>query len=130
MRKANQGLEELRKHVDTIIVVPNQNLFKIASEQTTFEESFLLSNDVLKHGVQSITDLMVRPGMINLDFADVETVMSSSGKAMMGTGEAEGEGRALKAAEQAMTNPLIDDYSLKSAKGLLINITAKKSYTF
>ena len=123
MRKANQGLEELRKHVDTIIVVPNQNLFKIASEQTTFEESFTLSNDVLLHGVQGITDLMVRPGLINLDFADVESVMSSMGKAMMGTGEAEGEGRAIKAAEAAINNPLIDDYTLKGAKGLLVNIT-------
>ena len=126
MRRAQQGLEELRKHVDTIIVVPNQNLFKIASEQTTFEESFELSNDVLLHGVQSITDLMVRPGLINLDFADVETVMASMGKAMMGTGEAEGEGRALKAAEMAISNPLIDDYTLKGAKGLLVNITGGK----
>ena len=126
MRKAQQGLEELRKHVDTIIVVPNQNLFKIASDQTTFEESFQLSNDVLLHGVQSITDLMVRPGLINLDFADVETVMSSMGKAMMGTGQAEGEGRAVKAAEMAINNPLIDDYTLKGAKGLLVNITGGK----
>ena len=126
MRKAQQGLEELRKHVDTIIVVPNQNLFKIASEETTFEESFELSNDVLMHGVQSITDLMVRPGLINLDFADVETVMSSMGKAMMGTGQAEGEGRATKAAEMAINNPLIDDYTLKGAKGLLVNITGGK----
>ena len=126
MRRAQQGLEELRKHVDTIIVVPNQNLFKIASEQTTFEESFELSNNVLLHGVQSITDLMVRPGLINLDFADVETVMSSMGKAMMGTGEAEGEGRAVKAAEAAINNPLIDDYTLKGAKGLLVNITGGK----
>jgi cell division protein FtsZ len=126
MRKAQQGLEELRKHVDTIIVVPNQNLFKIASEQTTFEESFELSNDVLLHGVQSITDLMVRPGLINLDFADVETVMSSMGKAMMGTGQADGEGRATKAAEMAINNPLIDDYTLKGAKGLLVNITGGK----
>ncbi len=126
MRRAQSGLEELRKHVDTIIVVPNQNLFKIASEQTTFEESFELSNDVLLHGVQSITDLMVRPGLINLDFADVETVMSSMGKAMMGTGEAEGEGRATKAAEMAINNPLIDDYTLKGAKGLLVNITGGK----
>ena len=123
MRRAQQGLEELRKHVDTIIVIPNQNLFKIATEQTTFEESFDLSNDVLMHGVQSITDLMVRPGLINLDFADVETVMSSMGKAMMGTGEAEGEGRATKAAEMAISNPLIDDYTLQGAKGLLVNIT-------
>ena len=126
MRRAQQGLEELRKHVDTIIVIPNQNLFKIASEQTTFEESFDLSNDVLLHGVQSVTDLMVRPGLINLDFADVESVMSSMGKAMMGTGEAEGEGRALKASEMAITNPLIDDYTLKGAKGLLVNITGGK----
>jgi len=126
MRKAQQGLEELRKHVDTIIVVPNQNLFKIASEETTFEESFELSNDVLLHGVKSITDLMVRPGLINLDFADVETVMSSMGKAMMGTGESEGEGRAVKAAELAINNPLIDDYTLKGAKGLLVNITGGK----
>jgi len=126
MRRAQQGLEELRKHVDTIIVIPNQNLFKIANEQTTFEESFNLSNNVLMHGVQSITDLMVRPGLINLDFADVETVMASMGKAMMGTGEAEGEGRALKAAEMAVSNPLIDDYTLKGAKGLLVNITGGK----
>jgi cell division protein FtsZ len=123
MRRAQQGLEELRKHVDTIIVIPNQNLFKIANEQTTFKESFNLSNNVLMHGVQSVTDLMVRPGIINLDFADVETVMASMGKAMMGTGEAEGEGRAMKAAEMAISNPLIDDYTLKGAKGLLVNIT-------
>ena len=126
MRRAHQGLEELRRHVDTIIVVPNQNLFKIANEETTFESSFELSNDVLLHGVQSITDLMVRPGLINLDFADVESVMSAMGKAMMGTGEAEGEGRAIKAAEMAITNPLIDDYTLKGAKGLLVNITGGK----
>ena len=125
-RRANLGLEELKKHVDTNIVIPNQNLFKIANEQTTFEESFELSNDVLLHGVRSITDLMVRPGLINLDFADVETVMSRMGKAMMGTGEAEGEKRAEQAAELAINNPLIDDYSLKGAKGLLINITGGK----
>jgi len=123
MKRAQQGLEELRKHVDTIIVIPNQNLFKIANEQTTFKESFNLSNNVLMHGVQSVTDLMVRPGIINLDFADVETVMASMGKAMMGTGEAEGEDRAMKAAEMAISNPLIDDYTLKGAKGLLVNIT-------
>ena len=123
MRRAIEGLEELKKHLDTAIVVPNQNLFKIASETTTFEESFSLSNDVLKHGVQSITDLMVRPGMINLDFADVETVMSSMGKAMMGTGEAEGENRAMVATEMALNNPLIDEYSLQGARGLLVNIT-------
>ena len=126
MQRAQIGLEELRKHVDTIIVIPNQNLFKIANEQTTFEESFNLSNNVLMHGVQSVTDLMVRPGIINLDFADVETVMASMGKAMMGTGEAEGEGRAMKATEMAISNPLIDDYTLKGAKGLLVNITGGK----
>jgi cell division protein FtsZ len=123
MRRAQQGLEELRKHVDTIIVIPNQNLFKIATEQTTYKESFQLSNSILRHGVQSVTDLMVKDGLVNLDFADVETVMSSMGKAMMGTGEAEGEDRAAKATDLALNNPLIDDYSLKGAKGLLINIT-------
>jgi cell division protein FtsZ len=126
MKRAQIGLEELRKHVDTIIVIPNQNLFKIANEQTTFEESFNLSNNVLMHGVQSVTDLMVRPGIINLDFADVETVMASMGKAMMGTGEAENEGRAMKATEMAISNPLIDDYTLAGAKGLLVNITGGK----
>tara|TARA_B100001123_G_scaffold446060_1_gene599305 strand:- start:18 stop:1505 length:1488 start_codon:yes stop_codon:yes gene_type:complete len=129
MRRAQQGLEELRKHVDTIIVIPNQNLFKIATEKTTYKESFQLSNSVLRHGVQSVTDLMVKDGLVNLDFADVETVMSSMGKAMMGTGEAEGEGRALKATEMALNNPLIDDYSLKGAKGLLINITGGEDLT-
>ena len=123
MRRAVEGWEKLKKHLDASIVVPNQNLFKIANEATTFEKSFSLSNDVLKHGVRSITDLMVRPGLINLDFADVETVMSSMGKAMMGTGEAEGENRAISATEMALNNPLIDDYSLKGAKGLLVNIT-------
>ncbi len=129
MRRGQQGLEELRKHVDTIIVIPNQNLFKIANEKTTFKESFKLSNNVLRYGVQSITDLMVKEGLVNLDFADVETVMSSMGKAMMGTGEAEGEGRAHKATEMALNNPLIDDYSLKGAKGLLINITGGEDLT-
>lgn len=129
MNRAIQGLEELKKHVDTNIVIPNQNLFKVASETTTFEESFELSNRVLKHGVQSITDLMVRPGLINLDFADVETIMSGMGKAMMGTGEAEGDKRAFESAEQALKNPLIDEYSLRGAKGLLINITGGKDLT-
>ena len=129
MRRAQLGLEELRKHVDTIIVIPNQNLFKIANEKTTYKESFQLSNSVLRHGVQSITDLMVKDGLVNLDFADVETVMSSMGKAMMGTGEAEGEGRAAKATDLALNNPLIDDYSLRGAKGLLINITGGEDLT-
>ena len=129
MRRAYHGLEELRKHVDTIIVVPNQNLFKVANENTTLEESFELSNNVLKHGVQSITDLMVKPGLINLDFADVESIMKSMGKAMMGTGEAEGEKRAIESAELALNNPLIDEYSLKGAKGLLVNITGGDDLT-
>ena len=129
MRRAIEGLEELKKHLDTVIVVPNQNLFKIASETTTFKNAFILSNNVLKHGVQSITDLMVRPGMINLDFADVETVMSSMGKAMMGTGEAEGENRGKVATELALNNPLIDEYSLKGARGLLVNITGGDDLT-
>ena len=129
MRSAVMGLEQFKKHLDTVIVVPNQNIFKIASETTTLEESFNLSNNVLKHGVQSVTDLMVRPGMINLDFADVETVMSSKGKAMMGTGEAEGENRAMSATEMALNNPLIDEYSLQGAKGLLINITGGNDLT-
>ena len=129
MRRAQQGLEELRKHVDTIIVIPNQNLFKIANEKTTYKESFQLSNGILRHGVQSVTDLMVKDGLVNLDFADVETVMSKMGKAMMGTGEAEGEGRAIKATDIALNNPLLDDYSLKGAKGLLINITGGEDLT-
>ena len=129
MKRALQGLEELKKHVDTNIVIPNQNLFKIANEKTTFEESFELSNRVLLQGVQSVTDLMTRPGLINLDFADVETVMSGMGKAMMGTGEAEGDKRALQAATLALNNPLIDEYSLQGAKGLLINITGGKDLT-
>ena len=129
MRRGQQGLEELRKHVDTIIVIPNQNLFKVANEKTTLKESFKLSNGVLRHGVQSVTDLMVKQGLINLDFADVETVMSRMGKAMMGTGEAEGEDRATKATEMALNNPLIDDYSLRGARGLLINITGGEDLT-
>ena len=129
MRRALAGLEELKKHLDTVIVVPNQNLFKIANENTTLKEAFTLSNNVLKHGVQSVTDLMVKPGIVNLDFADVETVMSSMGKAMMGTGEAEGENRAMAATDMALNNPLIDEYSLKGAKGLIVNITGGEDLT-
>ena len=129
MRIAHQGLEELKKHLDTNIIVPNQNLFKISNEKTSFKNSFGLSNDVLKFGAQSVTDLMVRPGLINLDFADVETVMKGMGKAMMGTGEAEGENRAEEASNAALNNPLIDDYSLKGAKGLLLNITGGSDLT-
>ena len=129
MRIAHQGLEELKKHLDTNIIVPNQNLFKIINEKTTFKDSFGLSNDVLKSGVQSVTDLMVRPGLVNLDFADVETIMKGMGKAMMGTGEAEGEKRAEEATSAALNNPLIDEYSLKGAKGLLVNITGGNDLT-
>jgi len=129
MRIALQGLEELKKHLDTNIVVPNQNLFKIITEKTTFKNSFGLSNDVLKSGVQSVTDLMVRPGLVNLDFADVETIMKGMGKAMMGTGEAEGEKRHEAATSAALNNPLIDEYSLKGAKGLLVNITGGNDLT-
>ncbi len=129
MRIAHQGLEELKKHLDTNIVVPNQNLFKIVNEKTTLKHSFGLSNDVLKFGVQSVTDLMVKPGLVNLDFADVETIMKGMGKAMMGTGEAEGEKRAEQATQAALLNPLIDEYSLKGAKGLLVNITGGSDLT-
>tara|TARA_B100000029_G_scaffold216599_1_gene214409 strand:- start:8957 stop:10450 length:1494 start_codon:yes stop_codon:yes gene_type:complete len=129
MRIALQGLDELKKHLDTNIIVPNQNLFKIINEKTTFKNSFGLSNDVLKFGVQSVTDLMVRPGLVNLDFADVETIMKGMGKAMMGTGEAEGEKRAEEATNAALVNPLIDEYSLKGAKGLLVNITGGNDLT-
>ncbi len=129
MRIALQGLEELKKHLDTNIVVPNQNLFKIVNEKTSFKNSFGLSNDVLKFGVQSVTDLMVKPGLVNLDFADVETIMKGMGKAMMGTGEAEGEKRAEEATNAALMNPLIDEYSLKGAKGLLVNITGGSDLT-
>jgi len=129
MRIAHKGLEELKKHLDTNIVVPNQNLFKIVNEKTTLKHSFGLSNDVLKFGVQSVTDLMVRPGLVNLDFADVETIMKGMGKAMMGTGEAEGENRAEEATNAALLNPLIDEYSLKGAKGLLVNITGGSDLT-
>ena len=129
MRIALQGLEELKKHLDTNIIVPNQNLFKVINEKTTLKNSFGLSNDVLKFGVQSVTDLMVRPGLVNLDFADVETIMKGMGKAMMGTGEAEGEKRAEEATNAALLNPLIDEYSLKGAKGLLVNITGGTDLT-
>ena len=129
MRIALEGLEELKKHLDTNIIVPNQNLFKIINEKTTLKNSFGLSNDVLKSGVQSVTDLMVRPGLVNLDFADVETIMKGMGKAMMGTGEAEGEKRAEEATSAALNNPLIDEYSLKGAKGLLVNITGGNDLT-
>ena len=129
MRIAEQGLKELEHLVDTTIVIPNQNLFKVADEKTTFADAFSMADDVLHAGVRSITDLMVVPGLINLDFADVKTIMNNMGRAMMGTGEAEGENRAMAATEMALNNPLIDEYSLQGAKGLLINITGGNDLT-
>ena len=129
MRLADQGIEELEQYVDTLIIIPNQNLFRIANEKTTFSDAFKMADDVLYAGVRGVTDLMVMPGLINLDFSDVKTVMSEMGKAMMGTGEAQGENRAVGAAEAAIANPLIDDVSLKGAKGLIINITGGKDLT-
>jgi len=123
MQLAEAGVAEMQGVVDTLIVIPNQNLFQVASERTTFVEAFMMADDVLYQGVQGVTDLMVRPGMINLDFADVRSVMEEMGKAMMGTGEAEGDTRAIDAAEKAIANPLLDEVSLKGARGVLINIT-------
>ncbi|MBM3618006.1 MAG: cell division protein FtsZ [Alphaproteobacteria bacterium] len=123
MRIADYGLEELQKYVDTLIIVPNQNLFRIANEHTTFADAFKMADEVLHSGVRGVTDLMIMPGLINLDFADVRAVMSEMGKAMMGTGEATGAKRAIEAAEAAISNPLLDDVSMKGAKGVLINIT-------
>jgi cell division protein FtsZ len=123
MRQAEDGIEALQKVVDTLIIIPNQNLFRLANERTTFTEAFALADDVLYQGVKGVTDLMVRPGLINLDFADVRAVMDEMGKAMMGTGEATGEDRAVQAAEKAIANPLLDEISLNGAKGVLINIT-------
>ena len=123
MRQAEEGLEALQKVVDTLIIIPNQNLFRLATERTTFTEAFMLADDVLYQGVKGVTDLMVRPGLINLDFADVRSVMDEMGKAMMGSGEATGENRAVEAAEKAIANPLLDEISLEGAKGVLINIT-------
>jgi cell division protein FtsZ len=123
MRIAERGIEELQAYVDTLIIIPNQNLFRVANDRTTFSQAFAMADDVLHSGVRGVTDLIVMPGLINLDFADIKTVMSEMGKAMMGTGEADGEERALKAAEAAISNPLLDDVSMKGARGVLINIT-------
>ncbi|MCC5966028.1 MAG: cell division protein FtsZ [Natronohydrobacter sp.] len=123
MRQAEEGIEALQKVVDTLIIIPNQNLFRLANERTTFTDAFAMADDVLYQGVKGVTDLMVRPGLINLDFADVRAVMDEMGKAMMGTGEAEGEDRAIHAAEKAIANPLLDEISLHGARGVLINIT-------
>jgi cell division protein FtsZ len=123
MQMAEEGITEFEKYVDTLIIIPNQNLFKIANEKTTFADAFKMADDVLYSGVRGVTDLMVMPGLINLDFADIRTVMGEMGKAMMGTGEAEGPDRAKAAAEAAISNPLLEDASMKGAKGVLINIT-------
>jgi len=123
MKSADAGIAELQKHVDTLIVIPNQNLFLIANPNTTFKEAFLMADQVLQQGVRGITDLMVMPGLINLDFADVRSVMSEMGKAMMGTGEASGDNRAIEAAEKAIANPLLDGVSMKGAKGVIVSIT-------
>src|SRR6201994_1187474 len=122
-RSAEAGISELQQHVDTLIVIPNQNLFRIANPNTTFKEAFQMADEVLQQGVRGITDLMVMPGLINLDFADVRSVMSEMGKAMMGTGEASGDNRAIEAAEKAIANPLLDGVSMKGAKGVIVSIT-------
>jgi cell division protein FtsZ len=122
-RSADSGISELQQHVDTLIVIPNQNLFRLANSETTFKQAFEMADEVLQQGVRGITDLMVMPGLINLDFADVRSVMSEMGKAMMGTGEAEGDNRAIEAAEKAISNPLLDGVSMKGAKGVIISIT-------
>jgi len=129
MRSARSGIEELEKYVDTLIVIPNQNLFRVANEDTTFADAFKMADDVLYSGVRGVTDLMMMPGLINLDFADIRAVMTEMGKAMMGTGEAEGEGRAIAASEDAISNPLLDDVSMRGAQGVLINITGGMDMT-
>ena len=129
MKQAEEGILALQKVVDTLIVIPNQNLFRLATEKTTFTEAFSMADDVLYQGVKGVTDLMVKPGLINLDFADVRSVMDEMGKAMMGTGEASGEDRALQAAEKAIANPLLDEISLKGATGVLINVTGSSDMT-
>jgi cell division protein FtsZ len=122
-RSAEAGIDELQQHVDTLIVIPNQNLFRIANPNTTFKEAFQMADEVLQQGVRGITDLMVMPGLINLDFADVRSVMGEMGKAMMGTGEATGDNRAIEAAEKAIANPLLDGVSMRGARGVIISIT-------
>ena len=129
MRLAESGIKELQKFVDTLLIIPNQNLFRVANEQTTLAEAFKMADDVLHAGVRGVTDLMVMPGLINLDFADIRTVMGEMGKAMMGTGEATGDKRAIEAAEAAISNPLLDDVSMRGARGVLINITGGRDMT-
>ncbi|RHY73119.1 hypothetical protein DYB38_012400 [Aphanomyces astaci] len=129
MKLADQGLHELKQSVDTMIVIPNQNLFNMSTDQTSLMDAFRIADDVLLSGVKNITDLMVMPGLINLDFADVQSVMTRMGPAMMGSGEAEGDNRALRAAEDALHNPLLGDVSVKAAKGMLVNITGGPDMT-
>ena len=129
LRTAEEGIAELQRHVDTLIIIPNQNLFRVANEHTTFADAFAMADQVLHMGVAGITDLMMKPGLINLDFADVRTVMNEMGKAMMGTGEASGEKRAIEAAEAAISNPLLDEVSMKGARGVLVNITGGMDLT-
>src|SRR5688572_3281355 len=129
MRLAESGISDLHQFVDTLIIIPNQNLFRVANEKTTFADAFKMADDVLYSGVRGVTDLMVRPGLINLDFADIRAVMTEMGKAMMGTGEMEGPNRAVAAAEAAISNPLLDDVSMKGARALLINITGGDDMT-
>ncbi|HEY9521338.1 MAG TPA: cell division protein FtsZ, partial [Methyloceanibacter sp.] len=129
MRAAESGITELQKYVDTLLVIPNQNLFRVANEKTTFADAFAMADDVLRAGVSCITDLMVKEGLINLDFADVRTIMAGMGKAMMGTGESSGDRRAIEAAEAAISNPLLDDVSMKGASGLLVSITGGNDLT-
>ena len=129
MKVAEEGLDELQKFVDTLIIIPNQNLFRLANEKTTFSDAFKMADEVLHAGVKGITDLITKPGLINLDFADIHAVMNEKGKAMMGTGEAEGENRAVKASEAAISNPLLDHSSMKGARGVLINITGGMDMT-
>lgn len=123
MKSADAGIKEMQGYVDTLIVIPNQNLFRVANENTTFADAFQMADSVLQAGVRGVTDLMVRPGLVNLDFADIRTAMLEQGKAMMGTGEAEGDKRAIEAAESAINNPLLDDVSMKGANGVIINVT-------
>jgi cell division protein FtsZ len=129
MQQAERGIEELRKYVDTLIVVPNQNLFRLANQDTKMQDSLKMVDNVLRSGVRGITDLITKPGFINLDFADVKTVMKKMGKAMMGTGEASGPGKAIKAVEEAISNPLLDNVSIRGAKGIIINITGSPDIT-
>jgi cell division protein FtsZ len=129
MRIAESGIQELQQFVDTLIIIPNQNLFRVANEKTTFADAFNMADEVLHSGVRGVTDLMVMPGLINLDFADIRAVMSEMGKAMMGSGEAEGQNRSIEAAQRAISNPLLEDSSIAGARGLLINITGGPDLT-